>query len=45
LIDLYRSTLSLQEIAERCGYTDYVYFSKKFKEVTGVSPRDYKKNL
>jgi len=45
LIDLYRSTLSLQEIAERCGYTDYVYFSKKFKEVTGVSPRDYKKTL
>ena len=26
-----------------CGYTDYVYFSKKFKEYVGVSPQGYKK--
>lgn len=43
LIDIYANTLSLQQIAERCGYTDYVYFSKKFKSVKGISPREYKK--
>ena len=42
LIDIYKNTLSLSEIAERCGYADYIYFSKKFKECVGRSPRDYK---
>ncbi|MBE6565333.1 MAG: AraC family transcriptional regulator [Ruminococcaceae bacterium] len=42
LIDIYRQTLSLSEIAERCGYLDYIYFSKKFKSVTGMSPREYR---
>ena len=41
LIDFYKNTLSLSEIAERCGFTDYVYFSRRFKEITGVSPREY----
>ena len=41
LIDSYRNSLSLSEIAERCGFTDYVYFSRRFKEITGVSPREY----
>lgn len=43
LIDIYKDQLSLSEIAERCGYTDYVYFSKKFKELMGLSPTAYKK--
>ena len=43
LIDVYRDELSLNEISERCGYSDYVYFSKKFKSILGVSPREYKK--
>ena len=29
------------EIAEKCGYTDYVYFSRRFKQITGISPREY----
>lgn len=41
LIDIYGSAVSLTEISEKCGYTDYVYFSKKFKAVTGVAPRTY----
>ena len=44
LIDTFRNTLSLSEIGERCGYVDYVMFSKKFKEVMGMSPRAYKKD-
>jgi len=42
LIDIYGDKLPLSEIAERCGYLDYVYFSKKFKEYTGIAPRGYK---
>ena len=45
LIDVYHSAISLSDIANRCGYVDYVLFSKKFKEGTGLSPRAYKKNL
>ncbi len=41
LIDFYRNSISLSEIAEKCGYTDYVYFSRRFKEITGVSPRKH----
>ena len=41
LIDLYSRTKPIYEIAEECGYGDYVYFSKKFKEYTGFSPREY----
>lgn len=42
LIEIYAEKMSLAQIGEKCGYTDYVYFSKKFKEVTGVAPRGYK---
>ena len=43
LIDIYRNKLSLTEISEQCGYLDYIYFSKKFKSIMGVSPREYQK--
>lgn len=45
LLDIYHNSLPLTEIAEQCGYVDYVLFSKKFKEVMGISPRAYKKSL
>ena len=41
LMYTYGKTVPLTEIAEKCGYTDYVYFSKKFKSITGVAPRTY----
>lgn len=44
LIDVYANSLSLEQIAEQCGFLDYVYFSKKFKEIIGISPREYKVN-
>lgn len=44
LLDTYRD-LPLAEIAERCGYDDYVYFSKTFKAHIGKSPREYLKDL
>jgi len=42
LMDVYKNALSLAEIAEKCGYTDYIYFSRRFKQQMGVSPREYK---
>lgn len=45
LIETYHSTVSLSEIAARCGYTDYVLFSKRFKTATGLSPREYRVGL
>lgn len=42
LIDIYGDCLSLSHISEQCGFTDYVYFSRKFKQMTGLSPRAYR---
>lgn len=41
LIDTYKSAMSLSEISEKCGYNDYVYFSRRFKSIMGMSPREY----
>lgn len=43
LIDVYKNALSLSEISEKCGYLDYVYFSKRFKSFVGTSPQTYRK--
>lgn len=42
LIETYGTSMPLSEVAEACGYTDYVYFSKKFKEIMGMSPKKYR---
>ena len=34
---------SFTKIAELCGFDDYNYFSRVFKRVAGVSPKDYRK--
>lgn len=38
-------SLSIEEIAERVGYSDYFYFTKVFKKNCGISPSKYRKNL
>ena len=35
--------LTISEIADSVGYTDYAQFSKIFKKYKGVSPRTYRK--
>ena len=44
LINTCKNTLSLSDIAEKCGYTDYAYFSRRFKYITGSSPRAFMEN-
>ncbi|PRR79621.1 AraC family transcriptional regulator [Clostridium vincentii] len=36
--------LKLNEISEKVGMFDEFYFSKRFKKLVGVSPKDYKNN-
>ena len=34
---------SITDIASECGYTDFAYFSKQFKQLTGVNPSAFRK--
>ena len=45
LINIYQKSLPLIDISLNCGYDDYVYFSRKFKQVVGISPNEYKKSI
>ena len=37
--------ISVETVAERCGFSDSFYFSKIFKKYTGVSPLGYRKQI
>lgn len=45
LINIYQNSTPLIEIALNCGFVDYIYFSRKFKQVVGISPNAYKKSI
>ena len=38
------SKISISELSNRLGFSDQFYFSRKFKEKFGLSPREYRKN-
>ena len=42
---LFDSDESIETIAEYIGYSDSKKYRKKFKEIVGISPREYKKSL
>lgn len=35
-------TMNISEIASRCGFCDSNYFSRRFRLVAGISPREYR---
>jgi LacI family transcriptional regulator len=39
---LAQTNLSMQEIAEACGYSTYNYLGNVFKKETGISPGRYR---
>lgn len=41
---LKNSSLSISEIAERCGYMDGKYFHRVFRKITGMTPKAFRKN-
>ena len=42
---LEQGNMKVYEIAEKLGYESSFYFSKVFKKVTGLSPREYQQSL
>lgn len=36
------SQLTVREVAELCGYSNQFYFSKAFKQITSMSPSEYR---
>jgi AraC family transcriptional regulator of arabinose operon len=42
---LLTTTLTASEIAGRVGYQDPLYFSRVFRQKTGVSPRPFRRNI
>ena len=40
---LLKENMSIAEIAEKVGFSDYNYFTKIFKKISGVTPSQYKK--
>lgn len=40
---LINTTLPVSEVAFRVGYMDIAHFSKRFKELFGISPKDFRK--
>jgi AraC-like DNA-binding protein len=41
---LVQTKLSMEEIAERCGFSNGNYFAKVFRKLIGTSPRDFREN-
>lgn len=41
---LVETSLSITEIAEKCGYSDLYYFSNAFRKNTGISPSGFRKS-
>ena len=39
--EMIRGGLKVYEAAEKVGFDDVAYFSKVFKKIEGVSPKDY----
>ena len=37
-----KSTLSMYDVAFKCGFNDYAYFSRSFKKMFDMSPRQYR---
>ena len=38
------TSLTINEVAQKCGFLDMAYFSKTFKKHFGISPREHKKS-
>lgn len=39
---LEETELSIREIAEKCGYSSYLYFTRQFKKVENITPSAYR---
>ena len=42
---LSQTTASIQETAERCGFSDANYFTRTFRKLQGITPMEYRKSV
>ena len=42
---LVSTALSVAEIAEQCGYSDYRVFTKVFKKTEGITPSQFRRDF
>lgn len=42
---LFSTDQSIQDISQTVGYTNYISFNRSFKNVVGISPRDFRKQV
>ncbi len=42
---LRKENLTMQEIADQCGFSDANYFARTFRKITGQSPGEYRKTV
>jgi two-component system response regulator YesN len=42
---LARKRITIQEVSELMGYTNCSYFTQVFKEIEGITPKQYQKNM
>lgn len=42
---LHESGIRVSQVADQLGYQNQFYFSKSFKQVVGISPKQYAKEL
>ena len=40
--ELFKENISIKEVASRVGFQNQNYFSKTFKKITGLTPKEYK---
>jgi len=44
LLNRFHGQMSIKEVARRTGFTDPLYFSKRFKKYTGLSPSEFQRD-
>jgi len=42
---MHRSHITLREVADECGFCNEFHFSRRFKQIVGLSPKEYRKQL
>lgn len=44
LLNIFQNQMSIKEVAQRTGFADPLYFSKRFKKYTGLSPSEFQRD-
>lgn len=42
---MHRSHMTLREVADECGFCNEFHFSRRFKQIVGMSPKEFRRQL